>query len=151
MKVFYEYVLKPKKNKNLLVHKMLDTNVAILKFFPGLSLSVLKSVLNADGLKALIIETYGAGNAPTDLWLLAELKKAMNNGLHIINITQCSGGSVMMGQYETSEQLLKLQVINGKDITTEAAITKLMCLLGDNVSDESLKIVFETSLRGEMK
>jgi L-asparaginase len=151
LKVFYEYVLKAEKSKNLVVHKVLDTNVAILKLFPGLNLSVLKSVLNADGLKALIIETYGAGNAPTDPWLLTELKKAMNGGLHIVNVTQCSGGSVMMGEYETSEQLRKLQVINGKDITTEAAITKLMYLLGSNVSDKLLKTVFETSLRGEMK
>ena len=78
------------------------------------------------------------------------LKKAVKKGLHIVNVTQCSGGSVIMGRYETSAQLKKMQIINGKDITTEAAITKLMYLLGGEVTPMSFKTIFETSLRGEM-
>lgn len=151
LKVYHEYLLDYKKNKKLVVHKVLDTNVAILKIFPGLNESVLKSVLNSGGLKALVIETYGAGNAPTDSWLLAELKKALDGGLYIVNVTQCSGGSVIMGQYGTSKELLKMQIINGKDITTEAAIAKLMYLLGNGVSSNLFKTIFETSLRGEMQ
>ncbi len=151
LKVNHENLWRSKKGKKLIVHKKMNNNVAILKLFPGLNKEVLQSVLNAPNLKALVLETYGAGNAPTEEWLVSELKKAINNGLHIVNVTQCSGGSVILGQYETSVALKKMQVINGKDITTEAAIAKLMYLLGSNVSHNLFKTIFETSLRGEMQ
>lgn len=138
------------KHKVFQVHKTMDDNVAILKLFPGLNKEVLQSVLNISGLRALVLETYGAGNAPMDEWFLEELKIAVKKGLHIINVTQCSGGSVSMGHYETSEKLQEMQLVNGKDITTEAAITKAMYLLGSDISDELFKTIFETSLRGEM-
>ena len=85
-----------------------------------------------------------------DDWFLSEIGKAVNKGMHIINVTQCSGGSVAMGLYESSEKLRQMQLVNGKDITTEAAVTKAMYLLGANVSHKLFKTIFETSLRGEM-
>jgi L-asparaginase len=151
LKVHHDHLWPSGRNKKLIVHTKLDNNVAILKLFPGLNRSVLQGILKIPGLKALILETYGAGNAPTDQWLLTDLGQAIASGLHIVNVTQCAKGSVVMGQYQTSEQLLKLQLINGKDITTEAAITKLMYLLGNNVSAKLFKTIFETSLRGEMQ
>lgn len=151
LKVNKENLLQGEKGKRLKVHMEMDQNVAILKIFPGLGRSVLNSVLNIPGLKALVLETYGSGNAPTEEWFILELKNALEKGLFIVNVTQCSGGSVIMGQYETSEHLQKMGLINGKDITTEAAITKLMYLLGNKVSPKLFRIIFETPLRGELQ
>src|SRR5690606_6276948 len=150
LKVNREYLLQDVKERGLKVHTNMDQNVAILKIFPGMGRSVLHSVLNIPGLKALVLETYGSGNAPTQEWFVQELKMALEKGVFIVNVTQCSGGSVIMGQYETSEHLQKLGLINGKDITTEAAITKLMYLLGSKVSPKLFRIIFETPLRGEL-
>ncbi len=150
LKINRNYLLKHKKNQKLAVHKTMDTNVAIFKLFPGFSRELLHGILNIPNLKALVFETYGAGNAPTDEWLLSDLKEAIKKGLHIVNVTQCSGGSVIMGRYSTSEELRKIQLIDGNDITSEAAITKLMYLLGSGVSHKSFRTIFETSLRGEL-
>ena len=150
LKINQNYLLKNQKNKKFRVHKIMDRNVAIFKLFPGFSRELLQGILNIPNLKGLVFETYGAGNAPTDDWLLSDLKGAINNGLHIVNVTQCSGGSVIMGRYSTSEELKKLQLIDGGDITTESAITKLMYLLGSGVSHKSFRTIFETSLRGEL-
>lgn len=151
LKVNYDYLFKPNLKKELKVHKVLDVNIALIKLFPGISESVLQSIFSTSGLKGVILETYGAGNCTTKTWFFKILKKAISKGIHIVNITQCSGGSVLMGQYETSEGLKKIGVISGKDITTEAAVCKMMYLLGQNVSVKVFKTIYETSLRGEMK
>jgi L-asparaginase len=142
--------LPVKTDANLIVHRNLDSHVAIIKMFPGMSEIVLSSILAIKDLKGIVLETYGSGNAPTEDWFLNLIQKAIQSGLHIVNVTQCSGGSVNMGQYETSTALKSLGVISGKDITTEAAITKLMYLLGHNIPQNEFKNVFETSLRGEI-
>lgn len=150
LKVNYEYLLKPDESKVFKVHKKLDTNIVLIKLFPGISQDFLKNILSTLNLKAVILETYGAGNSTNAPWFINLLKETIDKGVHIINVTQCSGGSVMMGHYETSNQLKNIGVISGKDITTEAALSKLMYLLGQNIGKQEFKKVYETPLRGEL-
>lgn len=143
-------LFKPNTRKKLVVHKTFNTNIALIKLFPGISEPILASILNTSDLKGVILETYGAGNTTTRPWFIDLLKHTIKKGIPIINVTQCSGGSVMMGQYETSSQLKQIGLVSGKDITTEAALTKLMFMLGEDISIKTFKTIFETSLRGEM-
>lgn len=135
---------------DLVVHKDLDTNVVILKLFPGINKNVLSAIIGIPNLRGIVLETYGSGNATTEEWFLDSIQQAIAKGIYVVNVTQCSGGSVNMGQYETSSDLKKIGVLSGKDITTEAAITKLMFLLSQNIAVEDFKMMFEKSLRGEM-
>jgi L-asparaginase len=149
IKYNHQYILAL-NGKDLKVHKKLDTSVAILKLFPGISEMVVQSILSIKGLKAVILETYGAGNAPTDKWFIEALKDAIGRNIILFNVTQCKGGSVEMGKYETSIHLEGLGVIGGYDITTESAIAKLMYLLGEGYTGNDLKRLLQTSLRGEL-
>lgn len=144
------YIHKPDSNKELVVRKNLVNDIAILKLFPGITKNVVESILNAKGLKGVVLETYGAGNAPDQEWFLNLLKNAVQKDLKIINVTQCVAGSVSQGHYETSVVLKELGIISGKDITTETAIAKLMYLLHEDLSKEEFTHYFEKPLRGEL-
>lgn len=144
------HLLLPTPTKKFLLHREMDTNVVIIKIFPGISAEVLNAIFSIPTLKGVVLETYGAGNAPTEDWLVDILRTTIKRGVHIINVSQCSAGSVNMGQYETSTLLKEIGVITAKDMTTESAVAKLMYLLGQKVSAEVFKTIFETPLRGEM-
>jgi L-asparaginase len=149
LSVNYSALLVP-ENKPLLVHKDLESRILLVKMFPGITRETVEHLFSLNTIKGLVLETYGSGNLTTEAWFIAALKKVIDSGIPVINVTQCSGGSVVMGHYETSVALKKMGVISGKDITTEAALAKLMYLLARKDVQQDFKTIYETSLRGEM-
>ncbi|NVK52228.1 MAG: asparaginase [Flavobacteriaceae bacterium] len=145
-----DLLLKQESKQDLIVRKSLSNNIVVLKLFPGITEEVVKSILSINSLKGLVLETYGSGNAPTYPWFINLLEEAIKNGMQIVNVTQCVGGSIILGHYETSVDLKRIGVIDGKDITTESAVAKLMYLLGIKIPDKDFKEIFETPLRGEL-
>ena len=150
LKINKPYLYSNKGKGDLIVHDDLETNIAVVKLFPGITQNILKSILNTDGLKGIVLETYGSGNCSTEAWFLDLLEQTVKKGIVIVNVTQCSGGSVAMGQYETSEKLKKIGLISGRDITTEAALSKLMYLLPKKLQRNEFKEAFQNEIRGEM-
>ena len=128
----------------------MNTGIAILQLFPGLRPEIIEAIVKTPGIKGVILETYGSGNAPTDKVFLAKIKEAANNGIIIYNVTQCLGGTVEMGRYETSRKLLKYGVSSGYDITMEAAICKMMHLLAKYEDSNEIKKYLNSSIKGEI-
>ncbi len=150
VKINYNYPAIRKQGKApLKLHTTFETGVAILKLFPGISKGVVESVLGIRGLKAVILETYGSGNAPTTPWLISSLQEAVAHGILILNVSQCPGGTVMQGRYATSRELAAAGVVSGADMTTEAAVTKLMLLLGQHEVSTTRELV-QKNLAGEL-
>ncbi len=143
-------VLQPTEYADeLRISTRLADGIGIVKLFPGLSESILRAMLSAPGLRAVVLETYGAGNAPTREEFLAVIGEAIDRGIVVLNVTQCGGGKVTMGLYETGLRLQKAGVLCGHDMTTEAAVAKLMYVLGLSLSHEETLELLRRPLRGE--
>lgn len=136
-------------DKEFVFHNKLDNRVGVLKLFPGIRPETIKAILDAD-VRSIVLETFGSGNTTTDQWFLDLLQHAIRQGKNILNISQCKVGSVELGRYETSQGLKSIGVLNGYDMTFEAAVTKLMYLQGELDDQESVAYWIEKDLRGEL-
>ncbi len=136
--------------KSLRLQLSYNPNVFILKLFPGINPEMIAYILQAPNLAGLVLETFGAGNCSSNPQFIAALKQLVDRGIPVLNITQCYGGSVMQGRYETSVALQEIGVISGYDISTEAAVCKMMLLLGQKLTGQALKQALQTSIAGEI-
>lgn len=139
-----------KKKEPLLVHKSMHPNMLYIDLFPGIPESTFRHLLSTPGLKGVVLKTYGAGNAPTEEWLHSALKEAVERGVVIVNVTQCMNGGVMPKRYEAGRCLAECGVIPGHDLTSEAAITKLMYLFGRGCTPKQVSETVKRPLRGEL-
>ncbi|MFK2242825.1 asparaginase [Bacteroides fragilis] len=143
-------IRKPDLSKPLKPHYLFDTNVVILTLFPGIQEGIVSALLHVPGLKAVVLKTFGSGNAPQKEWFIRELKDATDRGIIIVNITQCASGAVEMERYGTGIQLLQAGVISGYDSTPECAVTKLMFLLGHGLDNKEIRYKMNSCLIGEI-
>lgn len=146
----HHLVQRPDPRKPIKFHYYLDPNVAILKLFPGISADTLKAIFSIPHLKGVVLETFGAGNAPSEQWFLDILRDAIESGIIVLNVTQCAFGRVAMERYQTGKVLEEIGVISGHDMTTEAAVTKLMIVFGHENTLAGVKKKMASSLAGEM-
>lgn len=149
LKFYKERILKP-KFKKLKIHNKLESGIGVIKLFPGIMPAYLDALINAPEIKALILETYGSGNATTEKWFLDAIRKAVEKGILVVNISQCLSGSVEMEKYETGRALSDAGVVSGYDMTIAAAITKLMVILAEETELSIIKKRFHSVWAGEM-
>ena len=136
--------------KKFKAYKALDLNIAVIQIYPGITPQAIDAIINIEGVKGIVLESYGNGNVMTTDWFIKKLEEAQSKGIIIFNVTQCEKGAVDHGKYETSFLIGKLGVVSGGDITKEAAIAKLMFVLALDIDNTEKCKLLSKSLRGEM-
>jgi len=149
IKLHAEHLL-PKPMGDFELITSLNTHIAVLKLFPGLDASVYADFFIAQKMEGVILETYGSGNGPTSKAFLRGIERMNEHGIVVMNVTQCRGGSVNMDKYNTGRSLARAGVISGKDITIEAALVKMMHVLGTTSDFSKRKLLMENNLNGEL-
>lgn len=147
---FRHHLVLPPPPGEFKAYKNLNTDIAVLKLFPGIAAKTVEAILNTPDLKGVILETFGNGNASTAPWFIDSIRRATERGIIVLNITQCDGGSVELGRYETSKYLKDAGVISGYDMTFESAVTKMMFLLGQDLEKDTIKGLLQVPIRGEL-
>jgi L-asparaginase len=149
IKMRENYLLRTHRNVSQAFEPAIASDVAILTVFPGMQPTYVKAVLEQD-VRAVLIRSFGSGNAPTDDWFIGALQAFLNKGKHLINVSQCSSGTVSLGKYQASEAMQKMGVLGAADMTFEAAITKAMYLLAQNLSPKEFTQFYQKNLAGEL-
>ncbi len=150
IKYEHQLIRRPLPGVSFKPHYLMDTNVVVLTLFPGIRREIISAIVNIEGLRAIVLRTYGSGNAPQRKWFIELLKEADKRGILVVGVTQCSEGSIEMERYRTGLQLLETGIINGRDATVESTITKLMFLLGHNYTREKVRWLMNTDIAGEV-
>lgn len=145
-----ERMLTPDWQQPMMPHYRLDNNVIIFSIFPGIREDLIRHIIHTPNLKAVVMRTFGSGNAPQCPWLLNALREGTRNGKVIVNISQCMQGAVEMSRYDCGYHLQEAGVISGRDATVESAVTKLMFLQARYDDPEQIRQLMQQSLRGEM-
>lgn len=142
--------IRQPSGEKLKIHTSMSNEVAVLTVFPGMHESVSEAILGNPNIRGVILRTFGSGNGPSDKALFKSLWKAVDRGVKVANISQCNGGGVIQGKYEASKVFLEMGILSGGDMTFEAGLTKMMYLLGQDLSHEEFKRLYESDLRGEL-
>ena len=145
-----QFIRKVDYEVPLAVHTKMETDIIVFTIFPGIRQETVETILHGTTAKGIVMRSFGSGNAPRKKWLLDELRRAVDSGKTIMNVSQCPIGIVQMSQYETGIHLLECGVLSGYDATLETAIVKMMYLLGRGYSQHEIRVKLNTSLRGEI-
>lgn len=145
-----EQLLRPDMEAKFHVQYDMDCSMMCLDLFPGMNEELVRYIFNAPGVKGIVLKTFGAGNGPNTTWFIDTIREAISQGKVVVNVTQCGNGCVVPTLYGTGRDLASSGLVSGHDLTTEAAITKLMYLFGKGLTPAEVAAAIEVPICGEL-